>query len=344
LAEPTALTVNMITFVILIFGTIIGSTGMMSASMVEGQYEPRPNIITPIISTSGQFNTTTGALFSSHNLTDYESSNVPGLMGNPCPEDDEIAVYVHGVWAGPAQAKEQLDRTKMSLNASGYDFPLIGFTWDSDTSVDKDGWGIAKLIADQNGAKLAQFISDFKNNCEFDNIRVISHSLGARVVGEALTILDTQQAWEDRNRNFNKNITSVHLMAAAIDNDVLSANTPLGIAISHIVNNFYNLYNPEDNALQFSYVQIEQRIPLGLSGISDDESAPGNYSEWNVKNEIPPFQKANGTSQPFCDYSVYFWGDNHCGYMGFRQQFPFNQFLLDDGAINVVVSDWSSQS
>jgi hypothetical protein len=34
-------------------------------------------------------------------------------MGNPCSEGDEIAVYIHGVWAGPAEAKEQLDRTKM---------------------------------------------------------------------------------------------------------------------------------------------------------------------------------------------------------------------------------------
>jgi hypothetical protein len=31
-------------------------------------------------------------------------------------------------------------------------------------------------------------------------------------------------------------------------------------------------------------------------------------------------------------------GDNHCGYMGFRQ--PFLPSLIDDGAIDIVVRDW----
>ena len=31
------------------------------------------------------------------------------------------------------------------------------------------------------------------------------------------------------------------------------------------------------------------------------------------------------------------WGDNHCGYIGFRQPLPYP--LLDDGAINVVVEN-----
>ena len=31
------------------------------------------------------------------------------------------------------------------------------------------------------------------------------------------------------------------------------------------------------------------------------------------------------------------WGDNHCGYIGFRQ--PLSYPLLDDGAINVVVEN-----
>jgi hypothetical protein len=61
LKRLTALPINMITFAILIFGTIMGPTGIMSATIVEGQYPPAPNIMTPIISTRGQFNTTTGA-------------------------------------------------------------------------------------------------------------------------------------------------------------------------------------------------------------------------------------------------------------------------------------------
>jgi hypothetical protein len=44
------------------------------------------------------------------------------------------------------------------------------------------------------------------------------------------------------------------------------------------------------------------------------------------------------------DYKVSVWGDNHCGYMGFRQPKPFDSMLKDDGAINVVVAEWRAQT
>jgi len=31
-------------------------------------------------------------------------------------------------------------------------------------------------------------------------------------------------------------------------------------------------------------------------------------------------------------------GDNHCGYIGFRQ--PFSASLIDDGVVNILVEDW----
>jgi len=36
--------------------------------------------------------------------------------------------------------------------------------------------------------------------------------------------------------------------------------------------------------------------------------------------------------------AVRLWGDNHCGYIGFRQ--PFSNSLINDGAMNIVVRDW----
>ena len=38
------------------------------------------------------------------------------------------------------------------------------------------------------------------------------------------------------------------------------------------------------------------------------------------------------------DEPVLEWGDNHSGYIGFR--YPFEGFLIDDSAIDVVVEDW----
>lgn len=70
------------------------------------------------------------------------------------------------------------------------------------------------------------------------------------------------------------------------------------------------------------------------------EPFPINYTERNVKFEIPPLKRASGIYQSFCDKAVYRWGDNHCGYIGFRERYPYNQILKDDGAINVIATDW----
>lgn len=300
------------------------------------------NTKSKIVSTRNHFNRQTGELSSSHNIADYEYSNLPGFSGNSYRDNNELAIYIHGVWIGQTSAKEQLDRIKLSLNANGYNIPVVGFSWDSNTAINASGWAIAKFIANQNGLKLAKFISDFKANCPNSNIRIIAHSLGAKVVESALISLDNinttnTQTWK---KDSAYNITSIHLIGAAISDKSTSKNRPFGTAIDNIVQNFYNLYNPEDNLLHGAYVKTENQNPLGLFGLRKGEPFPANYTERNVMLEIPPFTKASGIYQAFCDKGVYGWGDNHCGYIGFRERYPFNRFLKDDGAINVIVSDW----
>ncbi len=70
----------------------------------------------------------------------------------------------------------------MSLAANSYEVPLVGFSWDSNTPLNKDGWETAKRIAENNGPKLAQFILEFKSKCKDTDIRPVSHSLGGSVV------------------------------------------------------------------------------------------------------------------------------------------------------------------
>lgn len=35
-------------------------------------------------------------------------------------------------------------------------------------------------------------------------------------------------------------------------------------------------------------------------------------------------------------------GDNHCGYIGFRE--PFSTSLINDGVMDIVVEDWKSNN
>ena len=290
----------------------------------------------PIVSTRTHFNLETGQLSSLKNMEDYDSYNVPGLNGNPGSDNNELVVYIHGVWTGQIATKEQIDRTNLSLNANGYDIPVVGFNWDSNTAINPSGWDIAKSIAKQNGPKLAKFLSDFKTNCPNHNIRIIAHSLGAKVVESGIINLNNNETWKN---NSAYNITSIHFIGAAISDRAASKKTPFGIAIDNIVNNFYNLYNPKDNILQGLYVKTENENPLGLLGLNKGEPFPSNYTEHNVMSEISSFRETSGIDKPFIDNTVSRWGNNHSGYIGIR---GINGKLKDDGAVNIIVADWKS--
>ena len=86
-------------------------------------------------------------------------------------------------------------------------------------------WGDARTIANENGPKLAHFIFEYKDTCKHQhnkdvNVRLIAHSLGARVVLSTLKGLNDISAW---NAN-HANITSVHLMGALPDDEEVSRN------------------------------------------------------------------------------------------------------------------------
>jgi len=52
-------------------------------------------------------------------------------LSNTCPE--EVAIFIHGWGLNETEAKERLDRVKMSLEKNNYTHRLVGFSWDSDT-------------------------------------------------------------------------------------------------------------------------------------------------------------------------------------------------------------------
>jgi hypothetical protein len=326
--------------------------------------------ITTTISTRNHFNRNSGELKSGQTPTSYTAStNIPGLQaGTTCPP--ELAIYVHGVWVGSNSLEkpaEIFDRAKKSIAANNFVIPLVGFSWDSDTKIlpaDGTGWIPAKVIAKENGPKLAQFISDYKNKCPTTEIRLIAHSMGARVVLSALESLYKNQVWNDKNFK----IASVHLMGAAVDDeevakspsyiikdpfvlldinewyDAYGIKSADGNAIEKEVVKFYNLFSPQDNALQSPrlYSFFEQDNALGLQGSQSDLKPLANYLDINVQDEIPVIIDANGDGK--CDIPLGFFtctieneGDNHFGYVGFENK---KGTLIDDGAMNIVVDNW----
>ena len=323
----------------------------------------------PLISTRGHYDLDTGQMLQGHNSTDYDASNIPN-----CPP--EIGVFIHGWGLNEPMANERYNRTWMSLQANNYSLPLISFSWDSNTTSSLSdsglsGWNHAKSIARDNGPKLAQFIIDYADKCNSENkeskIRLISHSLGARVILSSLDSLHKNDSWN----NNNYTVTSVHLLGAAVDNEEVSKNIlditndwtnlwtektiAYGNAIEQEVTDFYNLYSPNDNYLEpKALMQIYPSYEYGDWALGQNgyqilpypitTSLPQNYKESNVENEIAPTCDADGDKNidfTFSKGDIINRGDNHLGYIGSRNVTD-NTKLIDDGAVNIVVDNWKN--
>ena len=327
-----------------------------------------------IASTRGSFDTTNG-----NETQQVELPSVLSILDiNDCP--GELAIYVHGIWASDLQAEEQTDRVSLSLRDSGYSIPLIGFSWDSNTVFSLDnatlsyhGWAIAKQIANENGPILGKFISDYKKDCPEDKIRIIAHSLGSRVALSALQWIHDNSK-EQNGNNTLKEITSIHLMGAAVNNDQISTNPNdcisylpylpcSGEAIQSEVGYFSNLFNPEDNMLageinpfcwicglvKSPYELSEGHNALGAYGAASTIVVPSNFDETDVSSMIIVDTDSNKDGECDIRYPVTHIctisknGDNHMGYMGYRDNID-RLTVYDSGAIKQVVDDWQSEN
>ena len=329
--------------------------------------------------------TTRGNLFNAQgvNGTGYRDT-YPLLdirnLSNTCPE--EVAIFIHGWGLNETEAKERLDRVKMSLEKNNYTHPLVGFSWDSDTE-----WNAAQFLAKWNGPKLADNIVGLMDNCKQHHdkdikIRLIGHSMGARIILSSLDSLHKNATWN--NSNFK--VASVDLLGAAVDNEEVTMNpgdilvdqtnwgspkSDYGGAIQEEVVRFYNLYNPKDNVFELIYPLFERDIALGQSGYQKlpyPITFPKNYEDIDVTDQIKAIHDADGieadvfglchNNNEYCKIKSEGWdfgfcnllifppicqspdiGDNHAGYIGFRN-LTNQDFLADDGAMDEVVSKW----
>jgi hypothetical protein len=291
-----------------------------------------------IVTTRDHFDKSGNVLVSDRPYEPFDFENLG------CPQ--EAVVYVHGVWTARDKddevsegmfenAIEASDRARLSLESLGYTFPVIGFSWDSDTEVSQIGWNDAKTIAKENGPKLAQFIADLKEGCPQTAVRIIAHSLGARVVLSSLDSLNNNQIWN--NNNFQ--IASVHLMGTAVDDDEVSKEasdvisfdgirSAYGKAIEDEVLEFYNLVNHQDDALEPGFINpflwlapfafwnplenqpvyypyYEQDLAIGQSGIQSsilDENRPRNYLDINMQEREIPIIPSDADADGMCDF------------------------------------------
>lgn len=235
-----------------------------------------------------------------------------------CPE--EVAILVHGrskTEASPSIALEEFDRAAISIERNHYYFPIIGFLWPTSVGVDKISAYINQTInAPLAGNELAGFLTDFKTHCKDTNIRIAAHSMGTAVVFNALVTLSKNPGWTANKYK----IESIHFLGSSLMPEDPDKNKPFGGFVQNFVGNLHNLYSPADDILS------KIGFFLGNTGASDKITTPTNYKDVDVAKEI-----VNPATKE----------ENHLAYWGVRDE---HNHVIDDGAMNVVVSDWLKPS
>jgi hypothetical protein len=338
------------------YNTSIAASSTGETNMIPLYYASTRNLSNP------SYEVETGAGYGNDTYRNFTE-----LTEKPC-QNETVVIFVHGWEESEDNVKERLNRVKLSLENNSFIHPLIGFSWPSDTV-----WFSAKFIAAENGPKLAKLISDIRNECPSTDVKLLAHSMGARVVLSSLDNLHKNPTWN--NKNFT--IKSVDLLGAAVDDEEVSINsqdilidqtnwgTPksdYGHAIEAVVENFANYFSSKDNMLEPDpgkpyypfqiYPSFETDRALGQNGyqkvpydINTTKSLPGNYHEIDVKDHLSHNSDADGDKEcdlinPFTNMcTISGPGDNHRGYLGSRNHAD-NSTIIDDGAINIVVDRW----
>lgn len=203
-----------------------------------------------------------------HTATDYDArGSIPGLDG---PAGDELFVHAHGWRNDPDDAIESFEAIDAALSANGYDHPVVGYSWDSDTLYTR--WWKATEIAERNGGKLARFLYDYAEANPDVPLRVCSHSLGARVALRAVEIL--------AENGYTDVVASLTLLGGAADNDAVSTDGRYGATIAAGTGRTDNFWKRDDATLEWAYSTAEFDSAVGEEGCEGPE--PRNYTDHNV--------------------------------------------------------------
>ncbi len=244
------------------------ATGLLAAS---GGANAEEAATFPRISTRGHYDITWyGSVYRKDEYTKWEYDTVGSIPGLDGGAPEELLVHVHGWRNESNEAVDGFREAREAYRANGYDQPVVGFTWDSDSTV--FGWWDSTEIAEANGLKLAQFVYDYRNENPDTRIRLVCHSLGARVLLRAIEVLDDSDVTDY--------VDSISLLGGAADNDAVSTGGRYGPHVANAVGQADNFWKDEDDVLNWAYTTAEWDSAVGEEGCEGTQ--PGNYQDHNV--------------------------------------------------------------
>jgi esterase/lipase superfamily enzyme len=216
--------------------------------------------IVPRISTRGYYDLLSGKTIKENSYFLYPKKDFEKLVGSK-----ELVIMIHGLRNDNAGAVAKTVIAKNTLRHLGYEFPVVGFSYDSNTTGAhiikhaKRALVAGQMIAMKNGRNLAMFIEDFKSTSPTTKIRLLGHSLGSQV------ILSTMENLAKKSQNKGM-VESVHFFGASITSDVPSSKKYGPILEKIIRQKIVNYFSPTDEVLNWANNEKFVNGPLGLNG------------------------------------------------------------------------------
>ena len=211
------------------------------------------------ISTRGYYDLTNGTTMKKNPYHLYPKKDFEKLIGSK-----ELTIMIHGLGNDNAGAVEKVIIARNKLRRLGYHYPVIGFSYDSNTTgghliaFAKHAIAVGQMIAKKNGRNLAIFIEDFKSISPKTKIRLMGHSLGSQVILSTVERLS-------KNQNTGI-IESAHFFGASIPNDIPSSKKYGPLLQRVIRGKIVNYYSPTDEVLFWGDHANFVSGPLGLHG------------------------------------------------------------------------------
>ncbi len=214
----------------------------------------------PRISTRGYYDLKNGKTLKTNFYYLYPKKDFKKLIGTK-----EVTIMIHGLQNNNAGAVAKVLLARNRLRKLGYSHPVIGFSYDSNTTGAhlikhaKHALAVGQIIAKKNGRNLGKFIQDFKTTSPKTKIRLIGHSLGSQV------ILSTIEYLAKKKQNTGI-IQSIHFFGASITADTPSSKKYRKILQNIVNKKIVNHYAPTDEVLNWADKEKYVRGPLGLKG------------------------------------------------------------------------------
>lgn len=183
----------------------------------------------------------------------------------------EFVIYVHGWLEKFARGGRNQGYTlETALRQNGYEQPTVAAIWNSNDPA----WPVAKRQADVAGQRLARFLVGYLEQYPGTTIKTVDHSLGTRVILEALATLGGDAV-----------LDNVSTIGGAVNPDTVCSGTRYGDGIEASASEVYNYHSENDDIVCETYARAEGTSGIGCSG-SACSATPSNYADVDVASSV----------------------------------------------------------